>query len=143
MTVDHKKIGLMYITTALVFFIVGGIEALLLRLQLIAPHGTVLQPETYNQLLTMHGTTMIFLVVMPLLAGLANYIGVLMVGAHDMAFPRLNAFSVWLLIFGGLLLHVSFLAGGAPDGGWFAYTPLTTKPFSPTHGMDFWVLGLQ
>jgi cytochrome c oxidase subunit 1 len=143
MTVDHKKIGLMYITTSLVFFIVGGIEALLIRLQLIAPQNTILSPDTYNQLLTMHGTTMIFLVVMPLLAGLANYVGVLMIGARDMAFPRLNAFSVWLLIFGGLLLNTSFFAGGAPDGGWFAYTPLTTKTFSPTLGMDFWVLGLQ
>jgi cytochrome c oxidase subunit 1 len=142
MTVDHKKIGLMYITTSLVFFIVGGIEALLIRLQLVAPQGTLLHPETYNQLLTMHGTTMVFLVVMPLLAGLANYVGVLMVGARDMAFPRLNAFSIWLLIFGGLLLNASFVAGGAPDGGWFAYTPLTTKPYSPTPGMDFWVLGL-
>ena len=143
MTVDHKKIGLMYITTSLVFFIVGGIEALLIRLQLVAPNGVILNPDTYNQLLTMHGTTMVFLVVMPLLAGLANYVGVLMIGARDMAFPRLNAFSVWLLIFGGVLLNVSFIAGGAPDAGWFAYAPLTTKPYSPTPGMDFWVLGLQ
>jgi cytochrome c oxidase subunit 1 len=143
MTVDHKKIGLMYIATAVVFFVVGGVEALLMRLQLVAPHNDLVGPDTYNQLLTMHGTTMIFLVAMPLIAGLANYVGVLMVGARDMAFPRLNALSLWLLIFGGVFLNLSFIAGGAPDGGWFAYVPLTTKPYSPTTGMDFWVLGLQ
>jgi cytochrome c oxidase subunit 1 len=143
MTVDHKKIGLMYITTSLIFFIVGGIEALLIRLQLMTPNGAILSPDIYNQLLTMHGTTMVFLVVMPLLAGLGNYVAVLMIGARDMAFPRLNALSVWLLIFGGILLNASFFAGGAPDGGWFAYTPLTTKVYSPTPGMDFWIIGLQ
>jgi cytochrome c oxidase subunit 1 len=142
-TVDHKKIGLMYITTALFFFIVGGVEALLIRLQLVAPNGNILAPDTYNQLLTMHGTTMVFLVVMPLLAGFANYVGILMIGARDMAFPRLNALSVWLLIFGGLFLNVSFLAGGAPDAGWFAYVPLSGKQFSPALGMEFWILGLQ
>jgi cytochrome c oxidase subunit I len=141
-TVDHKRIGLMYISTALVFLIAGGIEALLLRLQLSGPSGTILDPDLYNQLLTMHGTTMVFLVVMPLLAGLANYVVILMVGARDMAFPRLNALGIWLVIFGGLLLYTSFLAGGAPDAGWFAYAPLSGKTFAPTHGMDFWVMGL-
>lgn len=143
MTVDHKKIGLMYIAAAVVFFVGGGIEALLMRLQLVAPRNDLLAPDTYNQLLTMHGTTMIFLVAMPLIAGLANYVGVLMVGARDMAFPRLNALSLWLLVFGGIFLNLSFISGGAPDGGWFAYVPLTTKPYSPTTGMDFWVMGLQ
>jgi cytochrome c oxidase subunit 1 len=141
-TVDHKKIGLMYIGTSLVFLLVGGLEALLIRLQLVAPDGTVVGPDVYNQLLTMHGTTMVFLVVMPLLAGMGNYVAVLMVGARDMAFPRLNALSVWLLICGGLLLNSSFLAGGAPDAGWFAYVPLSSQPYSPTSGMDFWILGL-
>lgn len=141
-TVDHKKIGLLYIGTALVFLLVGGLEALLIRLQLVAPNGTVVGPEVYNQLLTMHGTTMVFLVVMPLLAGMGNYVAVLMVGARDMAFPRLNALSVWLLICGGLLLNSSFLAGGAPDAGWFSYAPLSSQPYSPTSGVDFWILGL-
>lgn len=142
-TVDHKKIGVMYICTSLFFFVVGGVEALLMRLQLIVPHSGILDPEFYNQLLTMHGTTMVFLVVMPLLAGFANYIAVLMVGARDMAFPRLNALSVWLLIFAGLFLNLSFFMGGAPDAGWFSYAPLSTKQFSPTAGVDFWILGLS
>jgi len=142
-TVDHKKIGQLYLVTALFFFLVGGTEALLMRLQLMRPNGTLLGPDVYNQVLTMHGTTMIFLVAMPMIAAFSNYIVPLQVGALDMAFPRLNAFSVWLTIFGGLLLHVSFLAGGAPTAGWFSYAPLTESGFSPTPGMDFWVMGLQ
>ena len=142
-TVDHKKIGLMYMMTAGFFFIVGGIEALLIRTQLAAPNGTVLAPDTYNQILTMHGTTMVFLVAMPVLAGFANYIAILQVGARDMAFPRLNALSIWLLIFGGLLMNLSFFLGGPADGGWFSYVPLTSKPYSPTTGVDFWIIGLQ
>ena len=113
-TVDHKRIGILYLVTSLFFFAVGGLEALLIRLQLARPNGHVLSPDAYNQVFTMHGTTMIFLVVMPTLVGFANYLVPLMIGARDMAFPRLNAMSYWLLPFGGLLLHFSFLTGGAP-----------------------------
>ena len=113
-TVDHKRIGILYLVTTFVFFLIGGIEALVMRLQLAIPHNRLLSPDVYNQLFTMHGTTMIFLVVMPALIGFANYAVPLMIGARDMAFPRLNAMSYWLLIFGGLMLHYSVLAGGAP-----------------------------
>jgi cytochrome c oxidase subunit 1/cytochrome c oxidase subunit I+III len=140
--VDHKRIGLLYVLTTLVFFLVGGVEALLMRLQLAWPENHVLSPEAYNQLFTMHGTTMIFLVVMPALVGFANYFVPLMIGARDMAFPRLNALSYWLLLGGGLLLHFSFLAGGAPAAGWFSYTPLSEAPFSSTTGTDYWALSL-
>jgi cytochrome c oxidase subunit 1 len=141
-TVDHKKIGILYILSAFVFFVVGGIEALLMRLQLAVPNGTFLTPDVYNQMLTMHGTTMIFLAVMPLNTGIGNYIVPLMIGARDMAFPRLNAMSIWLFILGGLMLYVSFITGGAPAMGWFAQAPLSLKAYSPTTGMDYWVLGL-
>lgn len=140
-TVDHKKIGIMYVLTAIVFFVVGGIEALLVRLQLGTPENTLLSPQLYNEIFTMHGTTMVFLAIMPLNVGLANYIVPLMVGANDMAFPRLNALSYWMFLFGGLFLSSSFLLGGAPDAGWFAYAPLSAT--SVRDGMDFWVLGLQ
>jgi cytochrome c oxidase subunit I+III len=141
-TVDHKRIGVLYLLTALFFFAVGGVEALLLRLQLARPNAHFLSPETFNQLFTMHGTTMIFLVVMPTLVGFGNYLVPLMIGARDMAFPRLNAFSYWLLPFGGALLHFSLLAGGAPAAGWFSYAPLSETPFSSTQGTDYWVLAL-
>ena len=114
-TVDHKRIGILYLWTALFFFAIGGSEALVIRLQLARPTSHVVAPETFNQLFTMHGTTMIFLVVMPTLVGFANYLVPLMIGARDMAFPRLNALSYWLFPFGGLLLHVSLIAGGAPS----------------------------
>src|ERR1700722_4458452 len=129
-TVDHKRIGILYMLTALVFFVFGGVEALFIRLQLAAPNNKLLLPDTFNALFTMHGTTMIFLVVMPMLFGFANYFVPLMIGARDMAFPRLNAFSFWLLPFGGILLHFSVLAGGAPAVGWFAYAPLNETPYS-------------
>ncbi|MEP6672581.1 MAG: cytochrome c oxidase subunit I [Chthoniobacter sp.] len=141
-TVDHKRIGILYMVTALVFFVVGGIEALLIRLQLAVPNSTFLHPDTYNMLFTMHGTTMIFLVAMPVLFGLANYFVPLQIGARDMAFPRLNAFSFWLVPFGGILLHFSFLAGGAPNVGWFAYAPLSETPYSSQLGVDYWALAL-
>ncbi len=141
-TVDHKQIGIMYLVTTLGFFVVGGCEALLMRLQLGTPENTFLSPDTYNQLFTMHGTTMIFLVVMPLLIGFANYLVPLMIGARDVAFPRLNALSYWLLLFGGLLLYYSFVSGGAPADGWFSYTPLAERPFSTTGGVDYWIVGL-
>ncbi|HTS17622.1 MAG TPA: cytochrome c oxidase subunit I [Verrucomicrobiae bacterium] len=141
-TVDHKRIGILYMVTALVFFIIGGIEALFIRLQLAVPNNTLLNPDTYNMLFTMHGTTMIFLVAMPALFGLANYFVPLQIGARDMAFPRLNAFGFWLVPFGGILLHFSLLAGGAPAVGWFAYAPLSETPYSSQLGVDYWALAL-
>jgi len=141
-TVDHKRIGIMYLLTALFFFAIGGVEALLIRLQLAQPNSHLLTPDTYDQIFTMHGTTMIFLVVMPTLVGFANYLVPLMIGARDMAFPRLNALSYWLFPFGGLLLHFSLLAGGAPSAGWFSYAPLSETPYSSTAGTDYWVLAI-
>lgn len=145
-SVDHKKIGILYIGTAIVFLVVGGIEALLIRVQLLGPDGTFLTAEQYNQLFTMHGTTMVFLVGMPLAAGFGNYLVPLMIGARDVAFPRLNMFGYWALAFGGLFLYSSFFLGGAPDGGWFGYAPLTSTPLSagylPGRGPDFWAIGL-
>jgi cytochrome c oxidase subunit I len=141
-TVDHKRIGILYLVTTFAFFLIAGVEALVMRLQLASPHNTLLSPDIYNQLFTMHGTTMIFLVVMPALVGFANYFVPLMIGASDMAFPRLNAMSYWLLLFGGLLLHFSVLAGGAPAAGWFSYAPLSETPFSSSVGVDYWILAL-
>jgi cytochrome c oxidase subunit 1/cytochrome c oxidase subunit I+III len=141
-TVDHKRIGVLYMVTGLVFFVVAGIEALLIRLQLMVPNNTLLAPDTYNWLFTMHGTTMIFLVAMPVLFGMMNYILPLQIGARDMAFPRLNAFGFWLVPFGGILLHFSFLAGGPPAVGWFAYTPLSETPYSSQLGVDYWAVSL-
>jgi cytochrome c oxidase subunit I len=142
-TVDHKRIGILYGVTAFVFFILGGIEALLMRLQLAKPNGTVLSADAYNQLFTMHGTTMVFLVVMPMSAAFFNFLVPLQIGARDVAFPRLNAFSYWLFLFGGLFMYSSFFLGGAPNGGWFGYAPNTSITFSPGHNIDYWVFGLQ
>jgi cytochrome c oxidase subunit 1 len=139
-TVDHKRIGILYGTTAIVFFVIGGIEALLIRLQLARPEGRVLSPDLYNQLFTMHGLTMIFLVVMPLGAAFFNYMMPIMIGARDVAFPRLNAFSYWAFLFGGIFMYSSFFIEQAPDGGWFGYAPLSVK--MPGHGMTFYALGL-
>src|ERR671930_1531744 len=119
-TVDHKRIGILYGVTAFVFFLVGGIEALIIRLQLARPNGTVVSAEAYNQIFTMHGLTMIFLVVMPLSTAFANYLVPLQIGARDVAFPRLNAFGYWAFVLGGIFLYSSFLLGGGPNGGWFA-----------------------
>jgi len=141
-TVDHKRVGILYLITTLGFFCLGGLEALLMRVQLARPENALLSPQAYNQLFTMHGTTMVFLVVMPLLTGFANYLVPLMIGARDVAFPRLNALSYWLLLFGGLLLYFSFLAGGAPNAGWFSYAPLSEPQYSSGPGMDYWALGL-
>jgi cytochrome c oxidase subunit I len=154
MTTDHKKLGIMYIITAFFFFLVGGVDALLIRTQLAQPDGKVLSPEVYNQIFTMHAVTMIFLFVMPMLTGLGNYIVPLMIGARDMAFPRLNAFGYWIVLFGGLFLTSSFLFGAAPNAGWFAYAPLTELSgpgttscgnavmCTPGPNMDFWALGI-
>jgi cytochrome c oxidase subunit 1 len=148
-TVDHKRIGILYILYSTFFLLIGGAEALLIRLQLAYPHNHILSAQVYNRFFTMHGTTMVFLVGMPFLFGFANYIVPLQIGARDMAFPRLNAFSFWLTAFGGLLLYYSFLGGAglygvgnAPDVGWFAYAPLTARSFSPGHATDYWALAL-
>jgi cytochrome c oxidase subunit 1 len=140
-TVDHKRIGILYGTTAFIFLLLGGIEALLMRLQLARPDGGVVGSDAYNQLFTMHGTTMIFLVIMPLGAAFFNYIIPLQIGARDVAFPRLNAFSYWLFLFGGLLLNASFLVGDAPDAGWFMYANIAGE--AAGQRTEFWVLGLQ
>ena len=148
-TVDHKKLGLMYIGYALVFLVIGGIEATIMRIQLAVPHAHFISPETFNRMFTMHGTTMIFFVAMPILFGFANYLVPLMIGARDMAFPRLNAWSFWMSAFGGLLLYFSFVrgdglygAGSAPDVGWWAYAPLTSSAFSKGHSTDYWTIAL-
>ena len=148
-TVDHKRLGLLYIGYGLLFLVIGGIKATILRLQLVRPHNGFVSPQVFNQMFTMHGTTMIFFVAMPLVFGFANYLVPLMIGARDMAFPRLNAFSFWLTAFSGLFLYFSFVggfglygAGTAPDVGWFAYAPLTSKTFSPGHSTDYWTLAL-
>jgi cytochrome c oxidase subunit 1 len=138
-TVDHKRIGILYGVTSFMFFLVGGSEALLIRAQLARPNGHVVTAEAYNEIFTMHGLTMIFLVVMPLSAAFFNYMIPLMIGARDVAFPRLNAFSYWAFLFGGLFLYSSFLLGGAPAGGWFGYAPLSEQPASHMH---FYALGL-
>ena len=148
-TVDHKRIGILYILLALAFLVIGGIEATIMRIQLIVPHNHFVSPQFFNQMFTMHGTTMIFFVAMPILFGFGNYLIPLMIGARDMAFPRVNAWSFWLTAFGGILLYFSFIggyglygAGAAPDVGWFAYAPLTAPAFSVGHSTDFWTLGL-
>ncbi len=142
-TVDHKRIGIMYGLAALFFFVVGGLEALVIRVQLAQPEAAVISADAYNQLFTMHGTTMIFLALMPLSAAFFNFVVPLQIGARDVAFPRLNAFSFWTFLAGGLLLNASWFFGGAPDAGWFGYAPLTSTQFSQGMRIDFWVLGLQ
>ena len=142
-TVDHKRIGILYGVSAGTFFVLGGLEALVIRLQLWTPNNTMVSAEMFNALFTMHATTMIFLAIMPLGAAFFNFIIPLQIGARDVAFPRLNAFSYWAFILGGIMLNVSFLLGGAPDAGWFGYANLTTRPYSPGSGIDFWMLGLQ
>ncbi len=141
-TVDHKRIGVLYLITAFTFFLVGGVEALMMRLQLAGSNNSIVEPGTFNALFTMHGTTMIFLAIMPLSAAFFNFLVPLMIGARDVAFPRLNAFSYWVFLFGALLLHLSFFVGGAPETGWFSYANLTAKAFSAGHDVDFWLLGL-
>ncbi|MBI4082960.1 MAG: cytochrome c oxidase subunit I [Candidatus Lambdaproteobacteria bacterium] len=160
-TVDHKRIGILYGVTAVVFACVGGIEAMLIRTQLIVPNNTFLSPDLFNAMFTMHGTTMIFMFVMPLNAAFFNYIVPLQIGARDVAFPRLNALSYWVFLFGGLLFHLSFVTGHLPEVGWFGYANITTKQFTPgpevgllgsvipkglqypVSGTEFWIVGLQ
>ncbi|HIG72553.1 MAG TPA: cytochrome c oxidase subunit I [Myxococcales bacterium] len=148
-TVDHKKLGMMYIGSGIVFFVIAGIEASVMRAQLAFPENDLVSPEVFNRLFTMHGTSMVFLVGMPIIIGFGNYLIPLMVGARDMAFPRLNAWGFWMFLFGGLLLYFSFLgssglygSGTAPDVGWFAYVPLAGKAFSRGNATDYWILGI-
>jgi cytochrome c oxidase subunit I len=148
-TVDHKRLGVLYVLLAMIFLIIGGIEAIVIRIQLMRPHNDFVSPQVFNRMFTMHGTTMIFFVIMPVMFGFANYLVPLMIGARDMAFPRLNAFGFWLTAFGALLLYFSFVggnglygAGNAPDVGWFAYAPLTSRAFSVGHSTDFWTIAV-
>ena len=142
-TTDHKRIGILYGMSAFVFFLIGGVEALIIRAQLARPGLTLVTADTYNELFTMHGTTMVFLAIMPFGSAFFNYMVPLQIGARDVAFPRLNALSFWLFLAGGILLHTSFLAGTPPAVGWFAYANLTRREYSPNLGVDFWTLSLQ
>ncbi|MCU1458485.1 MAG: coxA1 [Actinomycetia bacterium] len=141
-TVDHKRIGIRYIYTSFIFFFIAGLLALVMRAQLAQPNGTVLGPQSYNEFFTMHGTTMIFLFNTPVLAGFGNYLLPMQIGTRDMAFPRLNAFSFWIFVLSGIFLYSSFVFGKAPDGGWFAYTPLTDRVYSGGVNLDFWGLAV-
>ena len=148
-TVDHKRLGIMYVVSGLAFFLIAGLEAGVIRWQLAVAENTVVSPQVFNRLFTVHGTTMVFLVGIPIVFGFANYLVPLMIGARDLAFPRLNAFGFWVFLFGGLLLYFSFLggdglygAGSAPDVGWFAYAPLTARAFSPGNSTDYWNLSI-
>jgi cytochrome c oxidase subunit 1 len=142
-TVDHKKIAIMYLYTTFFFFLVGGAMALLVRIQLAEPQNKFLTPDQYNQIFTMHGTTMIFLWIIPVLSGFGNYFVPLMIGARDMAFPRINALSFWLIPIGGLVMYSGFLFGGTGAAGWTGYVPLTEKAYSPQVGQDLWIIGLH
>ncbi|TDL52843.1 cytochrome c oxidase subunit I [Paenibacillus dendritiformis] len=142
-TVDHKKIGILYLIAGGFFFGIGGIEAILIRIQLIKPNFEFVDAQLFNELITMHGTTMIFLGAMPLIFALMNAIVPLQIGARDVAFPFLNALGFWTFFFGGVLLNLSWLLGGVPDAGWTSYVPLSSTDYSPHHGVDFYVLGLQ
>jgi cytochrome c oxidase subunit 1 len=143
LTVDHKDIGVLYVVTSYVLFLLAGTEALLMRVQLSQPRGTFLVGDAYNAAFTLHGTTMIFLALTPMLLGFANYFAPLQIGARDMAFPRLNAFSYWTFLFGALMLNFSLLNGTAPREGWFAYPPLTERPYSLQGTIDWWILSLM
>jgi cytochrome c oxidase subunit 1 len=142
-TVDHKRIGILYGSTAFAFFLLGGLEAALIRVQLARPDNTLIGPGTFGELFTMHGTTMIFLAVMPLSTALINFGVPLLIGSRDVAFPRLNALSYWIFLAGGLFLNASWLFGAAPNAGWFGYANLTSTRFSPGLNIDFWILGVQ
>ena len=141
-TVDHKRIGVLYGVTAFIMFLIAGLEAGAIRAQLAQPDSTLIGPETFNRLFMMHATAMVFMVIMPLSASFFNFVVPLAIGARDVAFPRLNAFSYWVFLFGTLLMHASFLVGQVPDAGWFSYANLTSTTYSPNDGLDFWALGL-
>src|SRR6202158_1201521 len=149
-TVDHKRLGLLYVIMALLFFVVAGLLAAAMRAQLMFPNNTLVPAAVFNRLFTVHGTTMVFFVGMPFFAALAYYLVPLMIGARDMAFPRLNAFGFWITLFGAILLYSSYIAGEglaghgtAPDVGWFAYAPLTERAFSRGTSTDYWILSIN
>jgi len=142
-TVDHKRIGIYYLLLGMFYFLVGGVEAMMIRVQLASPNNDFVSAETYNQLFTMHGTTMIFLAIMPLSGAFFNFLVPLMIGARDVAFPRLNAFSWWVLLFGSILINIGWFFGEAPNAGWFSYANLTSSAYSPGNNVDYWVLGIQ
>lgn len=142
-SVDHKQLGRMYLVSSFIFFLLGGIEAFLMRIQLAVPNNHFVTAQMYNQLFTMHGITMLFLAVMPMTSGFMNYMVPLMIGARDVAFPRLNALSFWLFLFGGLMLYSSWFLGGAPNAGWWNYVPISGLLYNPGHGIDFYDIGLQ
>jgi len=142
-TVDHKRIGILYFFTSGFFFLVGGLEALVMRVQLFLPNAPFVPAQTFNEMFTMHATTMIFLAVMPMSAAFFNYLIPLQIGARDVGFPRMNAFSYWLYLFGAIFINLSFFFGTAPDGGWFGYANLTSAKYSPGASIDFWMLGLM
>jgi cytochrome c oxidase subunit 1 len=141
-TVDHKRIGILYGVTAFVMLILGGVEALIMRAQLVRAELDIVSPEVYNQLFTMHGTTMVFLAIMPMGAAFFNFVVPLQIGARDVAFPRLNAFSYWTFLAGAIMLNMSWFLGGAPNAGWFGYSPITGETFNVGHGIDFWIVSL-
>src|SRR6266851_3065786 len=142
-TIDHKRIAILYGMSALVFMMVGGIEAMFIRAQLIVPNNTLLSPTVYNEIFTMHGLTMIFLVLMPLETGFfGNFLIPLQIGARDVAFPRLNALSYWVFILGAITLNLGWVFGSAPDAGWFGYANLTSRYYSPGPNIDFFDIGL-
>src|SRR4051794_37919848 len=141
-TVDHKKIGMRYLITAFAFLIIGGLEALLMRLQLAHANESLLSPERYNQIFTMHGMTMIFLYALPILSGFSNFLWPLLMGSRDMAFPRLNALSYWVFLLSGLFLYSSFVVGQPPNGGWFNYVPYTSQEYNPGLNINFYALGM-
>src|SRR6185437_7304269 len=140
-TVDHKKIAILYLSAGGFFFLLGGLEALIIRFQLAVPDSNFVSAGLFNEMLTMHGVTMIFLAAMPILIGFMNLVMPLQIGARDVAFPFLNSLGFWLFFFGGLLLNLSWFLGGAPDAGWTSYASLSLA--SPGHGIDFYALGLQ
>ena len=142
-TIDHKRIGILYGVSAFVLLIIGGIEAMMMRVQLAQSEQSIISPEVYNQLFTMHGTTMIFLAIMPMSAAFFNFVIPLQIGARDVAFPRLNAFSYWTFLAGAIMLNISWFLGGAPNAGWFGYSPLTGVTQNPANGIDFWILTLM
>jgi len=141
-SVDHKEIGIKYLVTAFAFLVLGGLEALLMRIQLAQPGEHVLTPEQYDELFSMHGITMIFLYALPILSGFSNYLFPLVLGSRDMAFPRLNAFSYWVYLAAGLFMYASFLVGAVPNDGWFNYAPFSLKAYDPGPNMDFYALGM-
>ena len=142
-TVDHKRIGVLYGVSAFILFLIGGIEAGVMRMQLMTPDNNLVDPDTFNAMFTMHGTTMIFMAIMPMGAAFFNFLIPLMIGARDVAFPRLNALSYWVFLFGAIIMHVGFFVNAIPDAGWFAYANLTGIEYSPGAGLDYWAVSLQ